>query len=699
MALIGPLAYILAITSGLTIITKRPFQRVLPMSMIGSVLVLYLFGLFNVLWLGFWFLLALAFFSVFWTFKSLKSSNIPDFRSWILTYLVTPGLLLFLVLYGYFFFLNLNRGYSAWDEFSHWGMMVKEMVRTGNLYDLPSSLSDIHKDYPPAMQLIRYLFCMLGGGYSESLCYTSSEILVFSFFISVFNFKWSRWNLFYAVVFITSSILISLWVSSAEGTCLFLSTYVDIPLALTSGYVLYLSVSTSSGRQPGNFLGGLLYKNKDWSLSRDFNCKTKDSNVSRSDLFFSFELVDFSFVLIFLVLVKPTALVFVGLAILIFFFNRLLSVSNKNAQKESSVSHINTTKVSSNSIRSTWLTLGYLLVITVLFYLSWMVRTKVYGNESQGVLNLESFWTVLFGSPEAWQVETAQNFTNAIWNNVIAGIMPGIGLNYPTLIIILLFALLIARLLFWDLRRVILITIAVVFGAFLYAFMMFILYQTQFGSYEGPRLASFQRYITTFPLAISIFLLCSFFRYLSVSASMEKNQKKFYHTKYVPKIFAASFTVLLIFIFPNGLYPLLIPPTSNTSSSESLTPAADLIMSNTEKGSSVYMVSELGFESVYLGYKIFQHNNINWHDMSSAWGKPKIDLVLSDKDIGYRQPLTNEDNISPEQFLIAFQNANVDYVYFCSYDEYFAQTYSSLFPELAQGKLYSITDNGFELVA
>jgi hypothetical protein len=204
----------------------------------------------------------------------------------------------------------------------------------------------------------------------------------------------------------------------------------------------------------------------------------------------------------------------------------------------------------------------------------------------------------------------------------------------------------------------------------------------------------------TCPLAVLAFWVCSFFQFLSASAIITRKPKKSLALSSVPKFSAVGFSLLLALGLPINLWSSFVPPTSNSSASEYYTPAADLIISDTELGSTVYTISELDDNAtVRLTYKIFQHNNVNWHDISEAWGKPKIDLVLADKNIGYAQPLTAEDNVSPEQFVTAFQNANVDYIYMDSFDEYFAQTYGSLFSDFAQGKLYKVTDSGFEFVA
>jgi hypothetical protein len=689
MMFLGPLIYILGISSGLVVLTKRPFQRVLPLSLIGSVLVLYMFALFNVLWLGFWVLVLLAVAGVIGVIMYLRSQNSPTLGAWILANLVTPGLILFFLIYLFLFFLNLDRGYNFWDDFSHWGPMVKEMIRTGNLYDLPDSLATFHKDYPPAIQLVRYLFCMLGGGYSESLCFTATQVLVLSFFISIFSFGWSKRTWFYGSVFIVVSFLAPMLVATIYGASLITATNLDTPLALTAGYVLYLSLRSSSKRQGSNFSGGLLYKDNKKSKPTDLNSVTADSTLTWHHSLFSFHLVEFTLALIFLVLVKPTTLLFCGLAILSFSLTKLLSRNTEADHKRSS-----------KIIKDDWVTLGYLSLITIASYSTWIIRAKVLGNESQGVLDLGSVWNILFGHPENYQSEAANNYLDALWSRTVITISPGIEVTLPTFIFALVVLMFVGRLLFWRLSQFITALSITVLGGVIYVFMMFVVYQTQFSEAEAIRVTDFERYMMTFPLAILVFWVCNLFRFLAASVSNGRKRKKDRALNLIPKFSAVGFSLLLALALPINFWAFFIPPTSNTSASEYYTPAAELIIGNTEIGSTVYAISELDDNTtVRLAYKIFQHNGFNFfEDSPQLWGKQPIDLVLSDKSIGNKQALTAGDNISPEQFVTAFQNANVDYIYLANFDEYFAQTYGTLFPDFAQGKLYKVTDAGFELV-
>ena len=77
------------------------------------------------------------------------------------------GFYAFILVYIVFLFLDAGRSFSKWDDLMHWGKMVKEMFRIDRFYS-ESNLLQIHKDYPPFMQLFEYVWCRFGGG-TESL--------------------------------------------------------------------------------------------------------------------------------------------------------------------------------------------------------------------------------------------------------------------------------------------------------------------------------------------------------------------------------------------------------------------------------------------------------------------------------------------------------------------------------------------------
>ena len=132
---------------------------------------------------GFCFLLLwAASFPVIYTVKLVHFRNDHQSSFWLNQRFCTPGLLIFVTTYVGVYLYDLNRSFTNWDEFSHWGVMIKEMLRLNTFYSVDSSVLAVHKDYPPAIQIIEWLWCRLSGGcYEEAYLYRALHIFILSF--------------------------------------------------------------------------------------------------------------------------------------------------------------------------------------------------------------------------------------------------------------------------------------------------------------------------------------------------------------------------------------------------------------------------------------------------------------------------------------------------------------------------------------
>ena len=66
---------------------------------------------------------------------------------------------IFFILFFFIFLFDYNRGFTHWDEMSHWGPMVKENLRLNQLYSTAESKLQAHKDYPPMIALFETAWC------------------------------------------------------------------------------------------------------------------------------------------------------------------------------------------------------------------------------------------------------------------------------------------------------------------------------------------------------------------------------------------------------------------------------------------------------------------------------------------------------------------------------------------------------------
>ena len=86
------------------------------------------------------------------------------------------GIVILIIFYAIVYVTNYGCTYSEWDEFSHWGIFVKEMFRLDKLY-CTSTASMAHKDYVPAISVFELLWCRLSFRYSEADAYRGIQML------------------------------------------------------------------------------------------------------------------------------------------------------------------------------------------------------------------------------------------------------------------------------------------------------------------------------------------------------------------------------------------------------------------------------------------------------------------------------------------------------------------------------------------
>ena len=101
-----------------------------------------------------------------------------------LAQVLTPGLLGFGLLVLFLWYMSQGRLYQQWDDFSHWGLVVKNMCYFDQLGNIAESTVKF-KEYPPAASLFAY-FCTSFGHYSETNAIRGMGYLTVAFLAPVF---------------------------------------------------------------------------------------------------------------------------------------------------------------------------------------------------------------------------------------------------------------------------------------------------------------------------------------------------------------------------------------------------------------------------------------------------------------------------------------------------------------------------------
>lgn len=171
-----PLALYTVLTLGISCLVKRSFGKTLPVVMCGAGLLLYIsqyiLGSFTPGMLLIYVLAALSLGVLI--FSKIKGKETGGVFS--------PGLIALVVMYTAACFTLLGKSFLDWDEYTHWGIMVKESLRLDRFYCVPESRQLWHKDYPPMTCLNEFIFAKIMG-YSESHVTIGMQVFTLSFLV------------------------------------------------------------------------------------------------------------------------------------------------------------------------------------------------------------------------------------------------------------------------------------------------------------------------------------------------------------------------------------------------------------------------------------------------------------------------------------------------------------------------------------
>lgn len=440
-----PLAVLFIGAISIAVTIQKSFEEVLPTTLMGMVLIIYFFGLADKLSMGFYMIpfvsLVLLVISIFRNHKTPK----------VYFNLITPGFIVFLLLAMIIFLLDRNRAFYQWDDFSHWGVMIKETIRLGSFYSVPESILSFHKDYPPFMTLFESFWITLRGSYREDAVFIALHLFSLSLFMPFFkNLKWEKkTSTFLKLAF--GLILIFHVVSfiQLEDADFIRTIYLDPLIALLFAYSM-----------------ALIIRQRQLSI---------------------FHSVQLSITLTFLLMVKEIGLFFYCLALLFFiltqFFYRVDSKDQLNIRRFS-------------------FTILSITLIPALIYISWKVNLSNFnyvGQFSLSKIQLSELWNILNGTTgQTYKLQVVTNFFDAFFNKPLLNLFSPsfFTLTIINFIVFLGFSMVITD---YKEKRILRFTSAYLFfSSFLYALVMLVLYLFTFSQFEALNLASYTRYMNTY---------------------------------------------------------------------------------------------------------------------------------------------------------------------------------------------------------
>ena len=439
------LFWLLSISGLLTLVFNRKFEIVLTLSMILGTLTLYPFGYINHISYGYylsWLFVLLFYILLICLFIKKRNDKLTEFKNNYFTY----GLLYFIIFSIYSFFLYKYTGFGNCDEFTHWGPMLKETLRLDGFYTQDASRLIMHKDYPPFFTLLEVLFQGFNGfKFHEPFAYIALETFMFSMLLPVFS-NLKKKDLLKSLLIFISIVLVGLTLDKTETASdyafVYNSIYVDWCLALFCAYGIYLT-----------------YKEEGWGLFR-----------------FSY----LTLVCVTFILMKQMGLVFY-LIIFIYVFFKVTFIDKQL------------------DLKTILKGLFFLVVIPVLFYISWSYVVKLYQIDAQfkiGELSIKDCINIIKGNAPVgleWKYTAFRNYCSNLLHRPL--VLHPFKMSYFVYVALMMLIIFIA---FRFKKDVYFLAGTYLIGAIGYSIAMMILYTLAFTIDEAPYLASFDRYMASY---------------------------------------------------------------------------------------------------------------------------------------------------------------------------------------------------------
>lgn len=598
---------LLSFSAPLSLVLHKKIEEMIPISILGIILILYVAGLCGNLAVGFHIVLrcALIAFLVLVYIVLHLSRN-------VFSVIFTPGFIAFLILLFFIWHAHHEgRMYTEWDELCHWGLFTKNMYSTDQLYNAPGSTALVHPDYPPATSLFSYFGLKLDGSYRECNAYYCANIFLYSLVLPIFkHFDWRKPLSLLFVFGITLLIPFTVFANQLFATNNLFSIYVDTPLGFFFAYVLFQYFS---------------------------------SQYCKSDLIF------LCLSLFTLTLLKPIG---IGFSLLVCF---LISADILFIQK-----------TWSRRQRIMWIAVPLISALVGKF--SWSIYLKLSDTPSDwntSALTPSALMSFLKREGEPYQYETYHNFLDYFCDSPLRYLIYFI-------VISALFIFLLAKK--KDRLRVAVFSSGILIGFLVYSAALLILYLFTFSSYEAVRLASCDRYISTYYYGMFGFLLYVIVDYCA--------------SEYPTKINPAP--VLLVCMLPlvqfNHVNDFLLHPDISIAESisyrKSLSVPQNIVDVLDLKNDRVYVIAQEsnGVDNVFIRYQLTP--------MTPSTGPYSLGPSYSEEDVW-------SVNITVEEWAKLLKDYT--HLYVAHTDDRFKSLYGSLFQDpntLSDKTLYRIEKDG-----
>lgn len=441
--------YVLFVSCAIAILAKKRIAQAMPITVFTSIVILYLIGLFvGYITVGVvvCYVIGIGSFG-FCIFSSIK--NWKNVRA-----IISKDLILIGVLLLWSFAISYGRVFLGIDEFSHWGLVIKNIFILDHFPTLVDS-NIIFSGYPPAMALWQNFACHMSGHMDEGIVYFSTCILLGSCILGMIG---------------TSKIYIG---NVKKSICAFV-LFLMVPLVF--------SITTYSSITVDPILGiGFAY-----ILILGF----------KSDKYITDKIAIFM-ALTTLSLIKATGL-FLGVVAIVLML--VTEISNKKLTKWSVAEYV-----------------GYIFGAVLIGKVSWEIHIKLAEvNEAWNMsgLTMNSFIELIQGNAPQYRYEAIGVFFRGLWT---VPVIESLRINYIILLLIWIILSVVAIRISEQSKRknLKIYTIGISVGMIIFTISLLVLYLFTFSPGEAVNLASFGRYLKTFFVAMYFFVLYQLFEIVS----------------------------------------------------------------------------------------------------------------------------------------------------------------------------------------
>ncbi|MCB2293970.1 hypothetical protein LGK95_10610 [Clostridium algoriphilum] len=372
--------------------------------------------------------------------------------------ILTPGFVMFILFFVVAWWAQRGRMLISWDEFTHWGLVVKNMQIFDALSNHPASTT-VFKGYPPATALFEYFWIKVSKGYAEGNLYRAMNILYFSLMLPIFrNVRWKNPG-----IIVIRLILVLV-----------------LPLAFFQDFYTNILVDAILGVM---FAGILInyYVNK---MS-------------------AFKFIYISLALFTITITKASGF---GLAIIAIV---IISIDILLIQRKELMLYIKSDKIIHIIIRTVIVICP--IIFTLISKLSWSNYLKVTKTDSSwntSVIGFQSIKRLFTANAPDYQIETIKNFFYFLSDQILTNSI--IRLSYIGWIALLLtISIILIKFVCIDgeKNRYKVVTVTILIGAIIYSASLLILYVFTFSVEEATHLASYSRYMSTYLLGALIFFV------------------------------------------------------------------------------------------------------------------------------------------------------------------------------------------------